>query len=218
MNIFPLPFTSFYCVLLRCRHKGPHSLFYPLFSSGWRLNCNRKVVELTILQPNVTKNISRWLSLHIFFFFFLNTQNSQIVLYFPGRENDGELYPAVKKDEFLLCTKRGQLGGLPFQSILSGKRFKTKGKQPFLTSWTGAKLTLATQASVDRSLARLTALSSWHHFRATRYPSPLMLLYSPVLTLCHQLLRPVLSIITFLPHFHFPTSQSKHSRLTPVAC
>lgn len=83
---------------------------------------------------------------------------------FPGKWNDGELDLAVKEDEFL-CTKRGQLGGLPFQSILSGKRFKTKGKQPFLTSWTGAKLTLATQASVDRSLARLMALSSWNNSR-----------------------------------------------------
>lgn len=92
---------------------------------------------------------------------------------FPGKWNDGELDLAVKKDEFL-CTKRGQLGGLPFQSILSGKRFKTKGKQPFLTSWTGAKLTLATQASVDRSLGRLMALSSSNRFRKT-YPTSLML-------------------------------------------
>lgn len=86
--------------------------------------------------------------------------------FFPGEWNDGELDLAVKKDEFL-CTERGQLGGLPFQSILSGKRFKTKGKQPFLTSWTGAKLTLATQASLDRSLARLMALPSCNYSTKT---------------------------------------------------
>lgn len=98
------------------------------------------------------KNISRWLGLqrkHTAANCFLNS---------PGRENDGELGLAVKKDEFLFRTERGQLGGLPFQSILSGKTFKTKGKQPFLTSWKGAMLTLATEASVD-SLARLKALS-----------------------------------------------------------
>lgn len=108
----------------------------------------------------------------------------KFVLHFPGKWNDGKLDLAVKKDEFL-CTKRGQLGGLPFQSILSGKRFKTKGKQPFLTSWTGAKLALAARASVDRSLARLTARSSCHHFRTTTHPISLMLMSSLVLTPCH---------------------------------
>ncbi|TNM84661.1 hypothetical protein fugu_008839, partial [Takifugu bimaculatus] len=36
----------------------------------------------------------------------------------------GRLHQPVKEDEFL-CTKRGQLGGLPFQSILSGGSSQT---------------------------------------------------------------------------------------------
>lgn len=171
-------------MLLRCPHKD-HTAFYPLLapagelqSEGCWINyppakCYKKYFSL-IKPAHPRKHQSANCSL------------------FPGKWNDGELDLAVKKDEFLLCTKRGQLGGLPFQSILSGKRFKTKGKQPFLTSWTGAKLTLATRASVDRSLARLTALSSWHHFRTTRYPSSLMLLCRLALTPCHFAMTPCL--------------------------
>lgn len=149
-----------------------------------------------MLQPNVTKNICRWLSLYV-----LENTNPQNSSIFPGKWNDGELDLAVKKDEFL-CTKRGQLGGLPFQSILSGKRFKTKGKQPFLTSWTGAKLTLATQASVDRSLARLMAPSSWNNFRKT-YPTSQMFSFLLLLN-CWQVaaMASLLEVSVFC-HFRF---------------
>lgn len=51
---FSLPWTRFYCVLLTCRLKDHAVFFYPLLSPVGG-NCNRKVVELTILQPNVRK-------------------------------------------------------------------------------------------------------------------------------------------------------------------